>query len=113
MQCMEVWGGNWKLLVENFTDSYHVFHTHRESIDKYTPIDLFELEYLDPLTGRWRDEWDSSSVVGEKGRLPTMVKVTLVLNGASRRDSDSSRSKIRLVTKVILPIQDPLTFALK
>ena len=29
--------GNRKLLFENFTDSYHTFHTHRDSINRYTP----------------------------------------------------------------------------
>ncbi len=76
-------------------------------------IDLFQLEYLDPLTGLWREEWDSTSVVGEKGRLPLQVKVVLVLNGAARARSEGSRGKIRLVTKVSLPIQDTLNFALK
>lgn len=78
-----------------------------------TDIDLFELEYLDPLTGRWREEWDSTSVVGEKGRLPLQVKITLVLNGASRSRDGGSRSKVHLVTKVPIPIQDTLNFALK
>ena len=39
----EVWATNWKLLVENFTDLYHIFHTHRDSIDKYGPIDTIEM----------------------------------------------------------------------
>ena len=39
----EVWDANWKLLVENFTDAYHVFHTHRESINRYTPMELTQL----------------------------------------------------------------------
>lgn len=50
MECMqlvcgddEVWGANWKLLAENFTDSYHVFHTHRDSINRYTPMELTQL----------------------------------------------------------------------
>lgn len=78
-----------------------------------TDIDLFELEYLDPLSGRWREEWDSTSIVGERGRLPVMVKVTLVLNGGSRSQGSRSRTKIRLVSKIPLPISDPLSFALK
>ncbi len=78
-----------------------------------TDIDLFDLKYLDPLTGQWREEWDSTAVVGEKGRLPTQVKVTLVLNGASRSRSSGSRGKIRLVSKIPIPVQDPLNFALK
>lgn len=78
-----------------------------------TDIDLFVLEYLDPLTGRWREEWDSTSVVGEKGRLPLQIKITLVLNGASRSRDGGSQGKVRLVTKVPIPIRDTLNFALK
>ncbi len=78
-----------------------------------TDIDLFDIKYLDPLSGQWRDEWDSTSVVGEKARLPLMVKVVLVLNGAARSRSESGQGKIRMVTKVALPIQDSLSFALK
>jgi general secretion pathway protein J len=78
-----------------------------------TDIDLFDLKYLDPLTGQWREEWDSTSVIGEKGRMPVQVKVTLVLNGAARSSSEGSRGKIRLVSKIPLMIQDPLSFALK
>ena len=40
----ELWATNWKLLFENFTDLYHVFHTHRNSIGKYSPMEHFELE---------------------------------------------------------------------
>lgn len=78
-----------------------------------TDIDLFVLEYLDPLTGLWREEWDSTSVVGEKGRLPLQVKITLVLNGSSRTRDGGSRGKVRLITKIPIPIQDTLNFALK
>ncbi len=78
-----------------------------------TDIDLFELSYLDPLTGRWLEEWDSSSVLGKKGLLPLQVKVVLVLNGGRRARSDGGRGKIRLVSKIFIPIQDTLNFALK
>jgi hypothetical protein len=78
-----------------------------------TNIDLFELSYLDPLTGRWLEEWDSSSVLSKKGILPLQVKVVLVLNGAERSREDGGRGKIRLVQKISLPIQDTLNFALK
>jgi general secretion pathway protein J len=78
-----------------------------------TNIDLFELTYLDPLTGRWLEEWDSSSVLSKKGILPLQVKVVLVLNGAERSREDGGRGKIRLVQKISLPIQDTLSFALK
>jgi hypothetical protein len=78
-----------------------------------TNIDLFMLEYLDPLTGKWREDWDSSSALGQKGRIPLQVKIVLVLNEGSRSRSDSSRGKLRLVTKISLPIQDNLLFAIK
>lgn len=78
-----------------------------------TDIDLFELSYLDPLTGRWLEEWDSSSVLSKKGTLPLQVKVVLVLNGAERSREDGGRGKIRIVQKIPIPIQDTLNFALK
>ncbi len=77
-----------------------------------TDIDLFDVEYLDPLSGMWREEWDSTSVVGEAGRLPLQVRLVLVLNGGERREADSSRGKIRLVSKVVLPMQNILNFAI-
>ena len=36
----EVWATNWKLLVENFTEGYHTFHTHRDSLQNVTPAEL-------------------------------------------------------------------------
>ncbi|HSC88862.1 MAG TPA: type II secretion system protein GspJ [Polyangiaceae bacterium] len=78
-----------------------------------TNIDLFSLEYLDPLTGKWREDWDTTSTIAQKGRLPLQTKVVLVLNDVQRNRSGGSRGKLRLVTKVNLYIQDVLTFALK
>lgn len=78
-----------------------------------TDIDLFRLEYLDPLTSKWVEEWDSTAATGEKGRLPLQVKILLVLNEGQRSSASGARGKIRLVTKIPLPIQDVLNFALK
>ena len=36
----EVWATNWKLLVENFTEGYHTFQTHRDSLQNVTPAEL-------------------------------------------------------------------------
>ena len=33
----EVWETNWKALVENFTESYHLFHVHRNTVDPALP----------------------------------------------------------------------------
>lgn len=78
-----------------------------------TDIDLFHLEYLDPITNKWVEEWDSWSAMEELGRLPAQVKIVLVLNDGVRQSAGRSRGKIRLVTKVTLPIVDVLNFALK
>jgi hypothetical protein len=39
--------------------------------------------------------------------------VTLVLKGGERRNEDSSRGTVRLVSKVPIPIQNILNFAMK
>jgi len=78
-----------------------------------TNIDLFDLEYFDPVMARWVDEWDSESVVDEQGRLPRAVKIVLVLKDGARSEESSGRNTIRLVTKVQIPTQDMLSFALK
>jgi general secretion pathway protein J len=77
-----------------------------------TNIDLFDLEYLDATTDRFTDTWDSTTTTGQPGRLPLLVRITLVLNEGQRGRSDSGRNKIRLLTTVRLPIQKPLNFAL-
>jgi general secretion pathway protein J len=77
-----------------------------------TNIDLFDLQYLDPTSDRFTETWDSTSLIAQPGRLPLMIRVTLVLNEGQRARSDSGRGRIRLVTTVRLPIQKPLNFAL-
>lgn len=78
-----------------------------------TNIDLFDLEYFDPVTARWVDEWDSESVVEEQGRLPRAVKIVLVLKDGVRGRESTGRGTVRLVSKVQIPTQDVLSFALK
>jgi general secretion pathway protein J len=66
----------------------------------------FNLRYLDPLTQQWTDSWDASQQAAQFGRLPTQVKITLVLNkGPGDRP-------IRFQTKVPIAMQLPLTFAI-
>lgn len=38
----ELWDGNWKLLVENFIESYHTTYTHVDSIGPSNPTNLAE-----------------------------------------------------------------------
>lgn len=74
-------------------------------------IDLFDLQYFDPLLGSWVEEWDSSQVIGQFERLPLQVKIHLVLNGGPRPDGDGDRAGISFVAKVEIPMRTPLQFA--
>ncbi|MEZ4372440.1 MAG: type II secretion system protein GspJ [Polyangiaceae bacterium] len=76
-----------------------------------TDIDLFQLEYLDPFTGRWTEQWDSSQSIGQTNRLPYQVHITLVLNGGQRSSKGRARQTIKFDTKVMIPIQSPMDFA--
>jgi general secretion pathway protein J len=76
-----------------------------------TDIDLFNLEYLDPLSGEWLENWDTTQAIGQANRLPLQVRVILVLNEGARSESSRGRNTVRFATKVTIPIQNPLTFA--
>ncbi len=76
-----------------------------------TDIDLFNLKYLDPLSGQWVDTWDSTQAIGQPNRMPLQVRVLLVLNGGRRTEASGARKTIRFMTTVDIPIQHPLTFA--
>jgi general secretion pathway protein J len=69
-------------------------------------IDLFDLEYLDPLPGEWQATWNTTSGTGQLNRLPLQVKVTLILRGGGNRQN------IPFVARIALAMQSPLTFAL-
>ena len=76
-----------------------------------TDIDLFDLEYLDPLTGQWTETWDTSQAIGQKDRLPLQVRIILVLNGGARKSAGRGKQPLRFTTKVVMPMQRALTFA--
>jgi len=76
-----------------------------------TDVDLFDLEYLDPMTGQWVETWDTSESLDQQNRMPLQVRVLLVLNGGKRTGTGRARGTLRFVTKVPIPIQRPLTFA--
>lgn len=78
-----------------------------------TDIDLFDLQYLDPLIGDWIEEWDSTQAVRQYDRMPLQVRVLLVLNGGSRSESAGSRQTIPFVSKVGLNMLTPLTFGVQ
>ena len=76
-----------------------------------TDIDLFELEYFDPLTGMWAEEWDTTQATGQMGRLPLQVRVILVLNGGERSSASGAQQPLRFVAKIPIHMTRALTFA--
>jgi general secretion pathway protein J len=68
-------------------------------------IELFEVKYLDATTGLWTETWDSSQATGQPARLPYEVKLTLGLKGGAEGKT------VTFTTKVVVPIQTPLSFA--
>lgn len=78
-----------------------------------TDIDLFDLAYLDPLTGEWKESWDTQQATGEIDRLPYQVRVVLVLNGGERAELGGGSQPLRFTTKVLPMIPKPLRFAIQ
>ena len=68
-------------------------------------IDYFDLRFLDATTGLWTESWDSSQATGQPNRLPFEIKITLALKGGIQN------KPIVFLTKVAMPMQAPLTFA--
>lgn len=71
-------------------------------------VTTFDVQYLEPLTDTWLDSWDSSqpSQPYQWNRLPLQVRIRLVLRGGE------GDRPIKLMTKVSLGLQAPLTFAI-
>lgn len=70
-------------------------------------IESFEIRYLDPTTAQWMDTWDSTQLVGQMGRLPSQVKLTLILKGGNYS------APIKLMTRAPIAMQSPIDFAVK
>jgi general secretion pathway protein J len=69
-------------------------------------VELFDLRFLDPLTGLWTETWDTQQALMQPNRLPLGVKVHLVLKGVP----DGTPSTF--TTKLMIPQQQPLTFGI-
>ncbi len=69
-------------------------------------VELFDVRYLDPLTGQWKESWDSTQALGEANRLPLEVKITLTLKNVPLGTPST------FTTKFILPMQQPLSFGI-
>lgn len=69
-------------------------------------VESFELKYLDPLTGQWLDNWDSTQVAQQLNRLPVEVRVSLTLK------SVKNTPEFKYTTKVVIPITQPIKFGI-
>jgi len=71
-------------------------------------VTAFDLQYLEPSTDTWLDAWDSTQPAntGVFNHLPLQVKVRLSLRGGE------GDRPIKLMTKISLGMQTPLTFAI-
>ncbi|HVJ93152.1 MAG TPA: type II secretion system protein GspJ, partial [Labilithrix sp.] len=69
-------------------------------------VERFSLRYLDPLSGQWVDTWDSTQQTGQFNRLPLEVRIELELKPVR------NTPPFKYVTKVMLPMQQPLKFGI-
>jgi len=83
----EVWDTNWKLLVENFTEGYHTFQTHKDSLENVTPAELSYWGHQDgqfsafygPFLSDWSnfESWEERGSVDATRRANTIWKKIL------------------------------------
>lgn len=65
-----------------------------------TGVASFDLRYLDPTTGEWRDEWDSQGSETPE-RLPRAVEIKLVLRGPDPDDDKRSVERPYITTVLV------------
>ncbi len=68
-------------------------------------IELFDVRYLDPVSGMWNETWDSAQAIGQPGRLPLQIKITLILKGGI------GNKPVTFTTKIPIAMQTALNFA--
>jgi len=59
----EVWACNWKSLAENFTESYHLFSSHKNTLQPFTPT---QGVWCEPGDDGWDIHWMDTSRLQEK-----------------------------------------------
>lgn len=69
-------------------------------------VDHFDLKYFDPLTQNWVETWDSTQVSAQLNRLPLEVRIELEMKPVKNTPA------FKYVTKVFIPIQQPLQFGI-
>jgi general secretion pathway protein J len=61
-----------------------------------------EFQYWDFRNEEWRDDWDSTAVDGQDGRLPDRLKITLTFE-------DEKDHEVTLTSQVRIPLQEVIT----
>ena len=71
-------------------------------------VTAFEVDYLEPSTDTWLSSWDSTQPAsqGQFNHLPLQVRIRLTLRGGA------ADKPIKLMTKITLGMQTPLTFGI-
>lgn len=69
-------------------------------------VELFDVRYLDPLTGSWVESWDTQQLTGQLNRLPLEIRITLTLKGVPNGTPST------FTTKLMVPMQQPLSFGI-
>jgi len=64
-------------------------------------IDKLELQYWNWKNLEWQDTWDTTQSDGQRGMLPSRVKITITVKNADNRD-------IKIATQARICMQEPL-----
>ncbi len=62
-----------------------------------------QFEYYDWTEKSWRDEWDSTAVDAQRGRLPSRVRITILLE-------NEQGDEVKFVSQARLMLQEELKF---
>ncbi len=66
-------------------------------------VEKVEFEYWNWQDNDWQPEWDSTGATGERGRLPTRVKITITVLGRDRKP-------VEHITQARIMMQERLQF---
>jgi general secretion pathway protein J len=69
-------------------------------------VETFTIKYLDPLSGLWQENWDSTQALMQQNRLPLAIRINLILKGVPNGTPST------FTTKIMLPMQQPLSFGI-
>lgn len=81
------------------------------TVDVLVPdIQTFNLRYYDPTIDQWIDSWDTTQATGQFWRLPSRVRINLLLrdpDGRDRKYMTETQPMLRDVLRFGLPIDYP------